>query len=96
MVSPSAKILVVPLGENWPDVAARVTEGVLVGVHPEWDVIDAARALAEARGWTHCLFIEGSLEAIPWQNAYFTHAVVQGEPSRDVYRVLVPGGEILA
>lgn len=95
MLRPDAKLLVVPIAENWMAWAAQVPSGLLVGVGETWEQVDSARARAEAAGWTHCLFVEGSSTEIPWQTGFFTHAVIRAEPTAEILRVLIPGGEIL-
>jgi ubiquinone/menaquinone biosynthesis C-methylase UbiE len=89
-VPPNLRFLLIPILPNWPDLPA----GQLIGVSSDLDEIDQARELAESLHRTDCMFIQGSMEAIPWRDSYFDVAYLAGSASDEVRRVMTPEGII--
>ncbi len=87
---PNLRVLVLPILPNWPDLPA----GQLIGVSPDLDEIDQARAQAESLHRTDCMFIEGTIEAIPWRDSYFDVAYLAGSATDELRRVMTPEGII--
>ncbi len=87
---PNQRILIIPILSNWPDLPA----GQLIGVASDLDAIDRARAHAESLHRIDCMFIEGSVDAIPWRDSYFDIAYLEGLATDEVRRVMTPEGII--
>ena len=87
---PNQRILIIPILSNWPDLPA----GQLIGVASDLDEIDRARAQAESLHRIDCMFIEGSVNAIPWRDSYFDIAYLEGLATDEVRRVMTPEGII--
>ncbi len=87
---PNLRVLLIPILPNWPDLPA----GQLIGISSDLDEIDQARELAESLHRTDCMFIQGSIEEIPWRDSYFDVAYLAGSASDEVRRVMTPEGII--
>ncbi len=84
------RVLIVPILPNWPGIEASQ----LIGVSTDLDQIDQARAHAESLNRIDCMFIEGSVDAIPWRDSYFDIAYIAGSATDEVRRVMSPEGII--
>lgn len=96
-MEPAARVLVTSLrlGLPWRALALRVPDGALVGLGSRDEVAEARKECADLE---HVMFVEGSREEIPWIDAWFD-VIVDPEPqapTREMLRVLKPGGRILA
>ncbi|GEM_PF-2321046 len=94
-MEPTDRVLVTSLEERgflraW---AEEVREGALVGLGSDEQVRAARREMAE---FDHVMFIVGSRDEVPWQEAWFSVIVdvAAGEPTAEMLRVLAPGGRI--
>ncbi len=100
-LQPTENVLDVGCGAGWLSrlIAARVTEGRVVGMDVSDEMVRRARrASAE---WGHVLFIAGGVEEIPWEANFFTRGIsVESayywpDPARglrEIFRVLRGGG----
>jgi len=102
-VVPDDRILDVGCGDGWAcrRFAALVPAGLVVGLDASSDRIREARA--QSSKFDNILFICAAAEENPWQDNFFSNALVLdtiyrvGEPAavlRQINRVLVPGGRL--
>jgi hypothetical protein len=89
-VPPNLRVLIIPILPNWPNLQADQ----LIGVSSDLDEIDRARAQAESLNRTDCLFIQGSIDSIPWREAYFDVAYLAAAATDEVRRVMNAEGMI--
>jgi ubiquinone/menaquinone biosynthesis C-methylase UbiE len=87
-MTPNARVLLLPVPEDWVSLARRVPDGVVVGVSADADLIDALRARAESEGIVNSLFVLGDENDIPFRDAYFSDAVLGVERTAEIRRVL--------
>jgi ubiquinone/menaquinone biosynthesis C-methylase UbiE len=85
---PNSRVLLIPIGGDWVEVARAASEGVLVGVSRDLDLLDAARERAESEGLMNCMFVVGDENEIPFRDRYFTDAVLGVERTAEIQRVM--------
>lgn len=102
-VQPSDRILEVGCGEGWASrwLASLVPEGLVVGLDVSDEMVRKARAASTA--CDNLLFAWADVEAIPWQEKFFSHALCvetfyyfenAEKALLEIYRVLSPGGSV--
>jgi len=95
-MAPDERILVLSIADlarlrQWAEAAP---EGALVGVGSAEEVRAARRELS---AFEHVMFVEGDRDDIPWKEAWFSVIIDApgGERTREMERVLAPGGRVL-
>ena len=84
-----------PAPEDLLALAARLTEGILVGLVREEDVYEGRRLL---RDRDNAMFTPADpAGSIPWREGFFTVIWAPGatEPTEEMRRVLTPTGVVL-
>ena len=84
-------LLWIPAAEDVGRLAARLPQGLLVAMGAEDDVRAGRRASSQVG---NIMFVHGTTDEIPWRDGMFTVIVSADEPTREVHRVLAPGGAI--
>jgi SAM-dependent methyltransferase len=102
-LSTGESVLDVGCGAGWllRLLAERVTEGRVVGMDVSGEMVRHARR--NCAGLPHVMAVPGSVDEIPWENAFFTK-VISVESAyywpnpaaglREIFRVLRPAGSV--
>jgi ubiquinone/menaquinone biosynthesis C-methylase UbiE len=102
-IQPTDRILDLGCGDGWASraMAALTTEGMVVGIDPSGGAIREARKLSA--NFENILFIQADAEENPWQDNFFSRAVMIDalHSLRDtraalghLYRVMSPGSRL--
>ena len=97
------RILEIGCGEGWASrwLASLVPEGLVVGLDVSDEMVRKARAASTA--CDNLLFAWADVEAIPWQEKFFSQALCvetfyyfenPEKALREIFRVLSPGGSV--
>lgn len=84
-------LLWIPAAEDVARLAARLQQGLLVAMGTEYEVRAGRRASYQV---DNVMFVHGTADEIPWRDGMFTVIASADEPTREVHRVLAPGGAI--
>ncbi|MBI2818050.1 MAG: class I SAM-dependent methyltransferase [Acidobacteria bacterium] len=102
-IQPRERILEIGCGEGWASrmLAKLVPQGMVAGLDAADEMIHNARLQSTA--FENLMFIWGEVEAIPWQEKFFTRVVCvesfyyfenPEQALREIYRVLAPEGSV--